>query len=195
MADISLGFYINLPLGAITAVTIFLFFHPRSDSKKVLPFKEKLTHLDLPGLFLFLPAVIMLLIAVQWGGGKFPWKSATIIGLLVGAAATMFLFVLWQWHQKDEASIPFSVMGNRSVYSASVLVFMGLGATTMVAFYIPMWFQVVKDATPVESGIRFLPNVAGNIVMGILAGALGTFSACHQSASFSSHRSDKIRTL
>lgn len=125
----------------------------------------------------------MLLIAVQWGGEKFPWKSATIIGLLVGAAATLFLFILWQWHEKDEASIPFSVMGNRSVYSASVLVFMGLGGTAMMAFYIPMWFQVVKGATPVESGIRFLPNVAGNVVMGILAGALGTFSLCYESVS------------
>jgi hypothetical protein len=115
----------------------------------------------------------MLLIAVQWGGAKYAWKSATIIGLIVGFALSMILFVIWQWRQKDEASIPLSVMGNRSVYSASLLVFMGLGATTMMAFYIPMWFQVVKDSTPLQSGVRFLPNVAGNIVMGILAGALG----------------------
>lgn len=63
-------------------------------------------------------------------------------------------------------------MGQRSVYSAAILVFTGLGAVSIMAFYLPMWFQVVKDSTPLESGIRFLPNVAGNVFIGVIAGGL-----------------------
>lgn len=172
-------FYINLPFGAIAALTIIVVFKPKHNPKVALPLREKLKHLDLIGLSLFIPAVIMLLLAVQWGGGKFAWKSPTIIGMLVGFGVLIIIFGVWQWHQGDEASIPFSVMGQRSVYSAAIVVFTGLGAVSVMAFYLPMWFQVVKDATPVESGIRFLPNVAGNVFMGVIAGGLSESCLFH----------------
>lgn len=37
----------------------------------------------------------------------------------------------------------------------------------------PMWFQVIKGATPVKSGIRFLPVALGNVVMALVSGGLG----------------------
>ena len=84
--------------------------------------------LDLPGLVLFIPAVVMLFLALQWGGHSHSWKSATIIGLIVGFGIMIILFALWQWHQKDNASIPFRIFTQRSVYSAAATLFFGLGA-------------------------------------------------------------------
>ena len=168
-------FYINLPFGAITAVITVFFFRPNDRSTTQLPFQQKLKHLDLPGLLLFVPAVIMLLLAVQWGGNKHAWKSATVIGLIIGFALLMSVFAAWQWHQQDEASIPPRIIGQRSVYSAATMLFFGLGSVQLVAYYLPIWFQVIKGATPVESGIRFVPSVLGNFVMSIISGALGTY--------------------
>src|SRR5436305_3814819 len=37
------------------------------------------------------------------------------------------MFAAWQWHQQDEASIPPRIMGQRNVYSAAGMVFLGLG--------------------------------------------------------------------
>jgi hypothetical protein len=72
-------FYINLPLGAITAVIMVVFFRPVGNSTTALPVGQKIKHLDLPGLALFAPAVVMLLLAMQWGGHKYPWKSAICV--------------------------------------------------------------------------------------------------------------------
>ena len=135
---------------------------------------EKISHLDLPGLCLFMPSVIMLLIALQWGGHNYEWNSATIIGLLIGFAITMIMFCVWQWRQQEEASIPPRIIQQRSVWSAVLILFFGLGAVNLISYYLPMWFQVIKGDTPVQSGIRFLPTVLSNFVMSIVSGALVT---------------------
>ena len=117
----------------------------------------------------------MLLLAVQWGGNRNPWKSATTIGLIVGFVVMTSIFAVWEWHQQDEASIPPRIMGQRSVYSAAAIVFFGLGSVQILGYYLPMWFQVIKGVSPVGSGIRFLPMVLGNFVGAILFGGLGMF--------------------
>ena len=134
---------------------------------------QKIKHLDLPGLALFVPGVVMLLLALQWGGNRNPWKSATTIGLIIGFVLMIALFAAWQWYQGDEASIPPRIMGQRSVYSAAAIVFFGLGSVQIIAYYLPIWFQVIKGVSPVQSGIRFLATVLGNLVGSILFGGLG----------------------
>ena len=114
-------FWINLPLGAITALILIFFFRPNDRPTTKLPLKEKIKHLDVPGLFLFVPAVIMLLLALQWGGHTHPWKSATVIGLIIGFGLMTIIFGVWQWYAKDEASIPLRVLGQRNVYSAMAM--------------------------------------------------------------------------
>jgi hypothetical protein len=168
-----LGFYINLPLGAVTALTLTIFFRPNEGKLAKLPLGQKIKHLDLPGLGLFVPGVVMLLLALQWGGNRNPWKSATTIGLIVGFVLTIALFIAWEWRQGDEASIPRRIMGQRSVYSAAAVVFFGLGSVQIIGYYSPMWFQVIKGVSPVGSGIRFLPMVLGNFVGAIVTGGLG----------------------
>jgi MFS family permease len=126
-------FYINLPLGAVTMIIMVLFFRP-IESSATLSMSQKIKNLDLPGLLLFAPAIVMLLIALQWGGRSYAWKSATVIGLLVGSVVMMLLFGLWQWHQQENASIPLRILHQRNVYATTSMSFLGLGATTYVKF-------------------------------------------------------------
>lgn len=148
-------------------------FHPAERPETKLPLREKISHLDLPGLLLFIPSVIMLLLAVQWGGNKYAWKSSTIIGLFVGFGLTMLAFAAWEWRQQDEASIPPRIIRQRSILAAIVIVFLGMGSVQLQGYYLPMWFQVIQNATPLHSGIRFLPTVLSNFFMSILGGAMG----------------------
>jgi len=140
------------PLGAVTAIILLLFFRPANRSTTALPFNEKLKHLDLPGLLLFIPAVIMLLLAMQWGGNTHAWRSATIIGLIIGFALMISFFIVWQWHQKEEASIPFRIFGQRNVYSAAAMVFFGLGSVgyvTMLGGFLGCLFFLGDIRSPV----------------------------------------------
>ena len=117
----------------------------------------------------------MLLLAVQWGGNKYAWKSATVVGLIVGFAVLMGVFLWWQWRQGDDASISFRVAGKRSVYSSVLMSFFGLGSVQLIAYYLPMYFQVIKGNSPVKSGIRFLASVLGNLFSSVVTGGLGEY--------------------
>ena len=69
-------FYINLPLGAVTIVGIaFLFKSPKRKNETSIGFKERAKQFDPLGTLFFLPAIICLLLALQWGGQKYAWSS------------------------------------------------------------------------------------------------------------------------
>ncbi len=68
-------FYINLPIGGVAMLVIALFLEapPRDDAK--LPLGKKILKLDLLGTSLLIPGVVCLLLALQWGGPKYPVGS------------------------------------------------------------------------------------------------------------------------
>lgn len=141
---------------------------------------EKIQRLDLPGFALFIPAVIMLLLAVQWGGTKYSWNSATVIGLLCGFVCMMAIFSAWQWHAQDEASIPPRVLKNRNVAVACAVSFFMFGSLQLIVYFLPIWFQVIKRATPTQSGINFLATVLATMLLTFTAGGLGKLFLGHQ---------------
>jgi len=57
----------------------------------------------------------MLWLAIDFGGNRWAWDSATIIGLLCGSVATFALFAAWNNHKGDRAMLPFSTLRLRIV--------------------------------------------------------------------------------
>lgn len=171
------GFYINLPIGAVLAVLLFLFQIPEPTTKppprQVLG--TALKSLDLPGFFLISPAAVMFLLALQYGGTVHPWDSSVVIGLLVGAAVTFILFLVWEWHQGDGAMVPFAMIKKRIVWSAAANLFFLLGAILVVEYYLAIYFQTVLDNTPVLSGVHLLPATLGLVLFTMVSGAMSTY--------------------
>jgi hypothetical protein len=116
-------FYINLPIGGLVAA-LLVFVNvpepvPKPAPRTVLPVLHK--KLDLIGFIIFAPASIMLLLAVQWGGNEYAWDSATVIGLICGGMASLFVWIAWNYYKKDEAMIPFSMLGKRHVWTSCLM--------------------------------------------------------------------------
>lgn len=138
-----------------------------------LSLKEKFDQLDPLGFILFAPAVIMLLLALQWGGTTYPWGSSTIIGLFCGALVTFCVFLGWEYHRKEKAMLPLSLFSNRVISCAAFASAMAQGGVYLIFYYLPTWFQVVKGLSPTSSGVHILPSVGSMAVCTSLAGALG----------------------
>lgn len=128
-------FYINLPIGAVTFFFILAFFkNPKAiiSNKKTL--KEQLGELDLFGSMFFLPAIICLLLALQWGGTKYSWGSGRIIALLVVFGVLIIVFIALQWWGQDRATVPPRLIKNRNVWGSAWYA-LAIGASYFVLVY------------------------------------------------------------
>ena len=122
-------FWLSLPLGGVTLICIFLFFHPPARFDK--PHKSiwrLLFSLDISGTVLVLGAMITFLLAMQDGGLNREWGSSTVIGLLVGTVAIVIAFVINEWYMGMDAMIPSKVFLSRTILSSSIANF-GIGAS------------------------------------------------------------------
>lgn len=173
--NLFIGFYLNLPIGAVTFVILTTIRIPDAKIKvDVKPStKEQLDRLDLPGCAIFAPAIIMLLLALEWGGVSYPWSSPTVIGLFCGGAATFCLFIGWEFRRGERAMMPLGLFRNSIVSCAVIANIVSNGAFFLITYYLPLWFQVVKDASPLMSGVYTLPSVLSQITGTIITGFLG----------------------
>lgn len=137
-------FYINLPFGAVTAAFIIPFLNVKRRAKKVeATWKEQLLKFDLEGTALFLPAIICLLLALQWGGSKYEWKSGRIIALLVIAGLLIIGFLAVQVWKGEDATVPPRVFANRNVWGSAWYVAMLGAAFFTCVFWLPIWVSVL----------------------------------------------------
>ncbi|KAK8017636.1 MFS multidrug transporter, partial [Apiospora rasikravindrae] len=168
-------FYINLPLGGVTAVFLALTHVPDITEKP--PFtlallRRLLPELDLLGFVLFAPAAVMFLLALQLGGHMYAWGSSQIIGLFCGAVATGAVFVAWECRMGDRAMLPGSMMKQRVVFMAIVQGLFLMVTTTVGSFYLPIYFQGVKGVGPTLSGVYMLPSILNQLLLVVVSGAL-----------------------
>lgn len=131
-------------------------------------------HLDLVGFVLFAPAIVQLLLAFQFGGGRaYPWKSSQVIGLFVGAAATFAVWALWNRHRGEDAMIPLALLRHRNVLASALYNACQTSALYAAIYYLPIWFQAVKGASPVMSGVYLLPLILFQLLFASASGGVG----------------------
>jgi len=171
----AVGFYINLPLGAIVGVPLILMRIPDQLPKQSpLSVLRKLHHhLDLIGFALLAPAIIMLLLALQYGGNQFAWNSAQVIGLFCGAGATFIVWALWNYHKGDNALLPFSIIRRTPVWMSGANYAFMMATVFGSTYFLPIYFQAVKGVSAIMSGVYLLAIVLPQLASAVIGGSLG----------------------
>jgi hypothetical protein len=143
---------------------------PTPPGSASLTIKQQFLRLDPVGTIVFLPGVVCLLLVLQWGGVQYPWNSARVIALLVLSGVLLIAFVIIQIHLGESATVPPRIIKQRSVAAGFFYTFC-FGASMMVmVYFVPVWFQAIKNVTAVESGIRVLALVLALVVGSIING-------------------------
>ncbi|KAJ5434222.1 Major facilitator superfamily domain general substrate transporter [Penicillium cf. griseofulvum] len=143
-------FGINLPIGAIASGFI---------------------RLDIAATLVFVPAIICLLMGLQWGGVKYGWANVRIIVLLVLFAVLVSVFAFMQYRKKEDATLPGRIMTQRSVLAGAWFSACNNGILAVTEYYMSIYFQGVRGFSATESGAMGLPLFAGMVVTVLIAGA------------------------
>ncbi|KAL4787058.1 major facilitator superfamily-domain-containing protein [Aspergillus varians] len=164
-------FWLNLPVGGFTLGVIVLFFkNPENQKVTDEPFFTKLKQLNFASLAIFTGSIVCLLLALQWGGTTYSWSSGRVIALLVVAAVSFAAFVAYEVLRKDTATIPRSVILNRTAGLCLVYAFCASAAFNVIDYFLPIWFQAIKGATAAGSGQMLIPSIIGLSVAAISSG-------------------------
>ncbi|GIJ86447.1 hypothetical protein Asppvi_005336 [Aspergillus pseudoviridinutans] len=174
-------FYINLPIGGVVVVILAVFLQLPAGLQvgTETSIKGWIRHMDPLGMITFLPAIVCLLLALQWGGNTYSWSNARIIVLFILSGLLLAAFILIQIKQQDNAMVPPRIIRMRSVVFPSLFMVLLAGGYFTMVYYLPIWFQAIKGASPVQSGIMCLPLMLSMVLFSFVTGggvtALGNF--------------------
>ncbi|KAL8386727.1 hypothetical protein RB599_010860 [Gaeumannomyces hyphopodioides] len=177
------SFYVSLPVVPVVAGIIVLYLHVPLDyaTYKAVPREElggfwqraaRLAgKLDLVSSLALVPAIIAVLLALQWGGSKFEWSSGPVVSLLVVSILFLAVFCYCQHLKQDLAMLPPRIFTQRTIFSGFWFMLCTSAALVVITYFLPLWFQVITNATPSNIGIRLVPMLVAFVVGVLLSGA------------------------
>ena len=167
------AFYINLPIGGLCAFIIFFTLAASNPPQQQnVSLKEKFLQMDLPGTFTILGSSICYLLALQWGGVTRSWNDPGVIGTLVGCGVLLILFGVIEWISGDRAILQGRLLKSYVILLSAVYSMLLPGASFLLVYYLPIYFQSIDGVSPLDSGVRNLATIVPLSLFTILSGAL-----------------------
>ncbi|KAI6088752.1 MFS general substrate transporter [Hypoxylon rubiginosum] len=162
-------FWINVPVCALAFVVILFFLNLHNPRTKL---RDGLMAVDWFGTVSILAVTLLLLLGLDFGGETFPWNSPKVICLLVFGTLVIGFFFYSEKRLAKYPLMPLGMFNDFSNNAVVVVAFTHSMASSAIEYYLPLYFQSVKQASPVESGILILPLIITCAVVDILGGVV-----------------------
>jgi EmrB/QacA subfamily drug resistance transporter len=146
-------FWINLPLGAVALVMT-------ERALRRLPRNDRPHQLDVIGAALMVGAALALMLALSWGGIRYPWSSLRIITLIASSGALWGLFTL-RLLTAREPFIPLAILHGRVTSTITIAAFFSIGTIIGVTIYMPLYCQTVLGVSASLSGLALIAYMGG----------------------------------
>jgi len=157
----SVIFWINLPLALAAAVMTYT-------RLRQLPRHERRHKLDILGAGLMMAAAVSLLLALTWGGTRYPWLSLPVVALVVGSGVLSLAFG-WRLTRAPEPFLPLSVLANPIMYMGTAANAFAMGASIGLVIFVPLYYELVHHLSSSDSGLALIPlalTTPGSILSG-----------------------------
>ncbi|KAI9812669.1 MAG: hypothetical protein M1826_002791 [Phylliscum demangeonii] len=169
-------FWLNLPFCGMgfALIPFVLRLHSSGGS-----FAAKLRRVDYVGTVLFVGATMAVLIPITWGGVMYPWSHwRTVVPLVIGAVG-LVAFGLYERWVPAEPLIRLSIFGNRTAVVTYVGTFIHGMILWSLVYYIPLYYEAVKNSTPIMAGVSVMPETLTvapvSVVCGVVVSITGRY--------------------
>ena len=169
-------FYINLPLDGLAFFILLFFLDIKTPRTPVL---EGLKAIDWVGSLTIVGGTLMFLFGLQYGGVTAPWSSALVVCLLVFGVVLWAAFGFWEWKFAIYPIMPMGIFSSVSKAAALGVTFFHGFVFISSSYYLPLYFQAIRGAAPIQSGVDLLPTAISLAISSIACGVwikkVGTF--------------------
>jgi EmrB/QacA subfamily drug resistance transporter len=155
-------FFVNVPIG-VAAVALTLAQVAESTDPNA-------RGVDWAGLVTFSGSLFLLVYALI-KGNEDGWGSTKILAMLGGAAALLVAFVLAESRQR-RPMLDLSLFRRPAFTGASVVAFALSSSMFAMFLYLTLYVQDVLRLSPLQAGLRFLPNTLVMFAVAPIAGRL-----------------------
>ncbi|KAF2460943.1 putative MFS transporter [Lineolata rhizophorae] len=162
-------FWINLPISGAAFVLLWGFLDVHNPRTR---FVEGVKAIDWLGSLSLVALVLMLLLGLDFGGATFPWNSPTVICLIVFGGLMTIFFILSEKRLARYPLMPLGIFREKSNVASLALCFMHGFVALAGEFYLPLFFQSVKHASPFHSGLLTLPITLAEGILAVFTGIL-----------------------
>lgn len=166
-------FYINLPVGGLAAGMLILGFHPPKGQRHL---KARLLLIDYVGTFLLCSGLILLLLAITFGGVEYSWKSAAVICCFVLGGLLVIAFIVWNFFASSNPIILKELIVIPQVNAAILTAGFIFAFFMALITYLAIYFQVVFGASAWKSGLDLLPLVISVALSSVFNGMFMRFT-------------------
>jgi EmrB/QacA subfamily drug resistance transporter len=156
-------FYVNLPVGVAAMFSLSATLPAGTDDRPQ-------PKLDVTGAALLSGATVALMLTCLWGGARFAWTSAPIVGLGVATLALAGLLVARERRAEDPI-VPLAMLKAPAVAVSSVALFLATASLFSITVFVPLFLQAVTGASPTAAGLLLVPMMAGTTLSTILSGS------------------------
>jgi EmrB/QacA subfamily drug resistance transporter len=155
-------FYVNLPVGIAALVGLSLRLPAPETERPERP-------LDASGAALLAGATSALMLTCVWGGDRYAWDSAPILGLIAATVLLSGALVVRERRAADPI-VPFHLLRTRAVTVASTALFFGTAALFAITVFVPLFLQTTTGASPTQAGLLLVPMMIGVTLSTTLSG-------------------------
>jgi hypothetical protein len=156
-----------VPVDAFAFIVLLVFLDIKTPKT---PIMSGLKAIDWPGSVTVVGGTIMFLLGLQFGGVSYPWAATIVICLIIFGLFTGVLFLLTEWKIAKYAIMPLRIFQQRSNVAALAACFCHGFVMLSGFFFLPIYFQGVVGASPIQSGVYLLPLLLSLAVTSVTTG-------------------------
>ncbi|KEF59063.1 uncharacterized protein A1O9_03906 [Exophiala aquamarina CBS 119918] len=169
-------FWINLPVCGVAFGLLLLFLDVHDPKTR---FVDGIKAVDWAGSFSLIGLMVMVLLGLNFGGATFPWDSPKVLCLIAFGILVAIFFLFNEARLAQHPVMPLGVFRQRSNAACLIIGFIQHFVLNAAEYYLPLYFQSAKEASPLYSGVLLLPLImieaAAATASGIFIHRLGRY--------------------
>ncbi|KAI9782803.1 MAG: hypothetical protein M1839_004554 [Geoglossum umbratile] len=169
------AFLLQVPFVVLSATLVFFRVNVPTLKTEI----PSLKRVDFVGALTLIAGLVLLLFGLNAGGNTVPWTHPLVLTTLPLSAVFFVLFVYVEENVASEPVIPVRLLLHRTVAASCLTNWFGTMSIFALIFYGPLYFQIVMNLSPAQSGVRLIPQsvgtALGSLGSGIIMRATGKY--------------------